>query len=160
MSIIDKAQFKQGKDIEAWLDYYFTTQGWHITQTTPHEERVLHIGDRHFSRNGKRYTIEYKSGIQSYYTGNIFLETVSVDTQQIPGWVYTCQADYLFYAALLNEVILIFKPSHLRSKIHSLKKQFREVKTSHQQNDGYNTHGLLIPLDYGIQYLADKVIRL
>ena len=160
MSITNKTQFRQGKDVETWLDGYFTALGWRVEQTTPHEERVLCIGDRRFSRDRRVLTIEYKSGIQTGATGNIFLETVSVDTKQVPGWVYTCQADYIFYAALLNDVILIFKPANLRAVIDALKAQFREVATSHQQNDGYNTHGVIVPLEYAKEHLADKVIQL
>jgi hypothetical protein len=158
MTFTDKDQFKNGKDVEAWLDSFFRSRGWIITQTTPHEERVLCLGDRHFIKERITLLIEYKSGIQTCYTGNIFLETVSVDTQNKPGWVFTCRADYIFYAALLNGEILIFTPDHLRESIPELRRLFREVKTAHNQNDGYNTHGLIVPLRYAEEHLALKII--
>ena len=78
------------------LDHFFSEKGFHIQNTTPHEERVLCLGDRWFtSPRGQRFSVEYKSGIQTFYTGNMFLETISVDMSNKPGWVYTCQADQI-----------------------------------------------------------------
>lgn len=159
MKFTEQEQFKNGKSVEAWLDAFFRKRGWVITQTTPYQERVLCLGDRRFVRGDVAYWIEYKSGIQTYYTGNIFLETVSVDTQGNPGWVLTCQADYIFYAALLNAEILIFAPAQLREKIPELKRLFREVQT-HTQNAAYHTHGLIVPLSYAEKHLALKILTI
>lgn len=131
-----------------------------IRTATSHEERDLCLGDRRFTKDRTVYWIEYKSGIQTFYSGNIFLETISVDSQDKPGWVYTCRADFIFYAALLNGKILVFEPEYLRAVVEQLKKQFREVRTSHGQNDGYDTHGLLVPLAYAEGRLARQVIVL
>lgn len=153
-------QFKSGAEVADFLDRYFSARGWDIRPTTPHEERSLCLGDRHYRKDDEAYTVEYKSGIQTFYTGNIFLETVSVDTEDKPGWVYTCQADFIFYGALLNDRILIFKPSILRNQIDFLKQRFKEVSTRNGQNEGYNTHGLIVPLAYAEQHIASKVITL
>lgn len=160
MRLVDTSQFKHGKDVEAYLDAFFRARGWTIWQTTPYEERVLCIGDRHYQKDGVTLRIEYKSGIQSGFSGNIFLEILSVDRQGVPGWVYTCKADFIFYAALLNHKILIFKPQALRECIEYLKAMFSQNRTRHQQNAGYNTHGVLVPLDYAENCLAVRVIRL
>lgn len=160
MTILNSDQFKSGKDVEAWLDKYFRLRGWEIVEATPYEERVQHLGDRRFRKDGRAFWIEYKSGIQTFYSGNLFLETVSVDTFNKPGWVYTCRADYLFYACLLNGVILVFSPARLRRHIETLKARFREVATSHHQNATYNTRGVLVPLAYAEERLAEKVISL
>ena len=160
MTILNSDQFKNGKDVEAWLDKYFSLRGWEIAQTSPYEERVLHLGDRRFRKDGQAYLIEYKSGIQTFYTRNIFLETISVDSNQTPGWVYTCRADFIMYAALLNNKILVFRPEKLRQQMERLKVRYPEVATRHHQNDGYNTHGLLVPFEYAEARLAEKVIAL
>lgn len=156
----DKQQFKTGKEVEAYLDGYFSQRGWLIKQTTDHEERVLCLGDRHYWLAGAHYHIEYKSGIQTFYTGNVFLETISVDTLAKPGWVYTCRADFIFYATLLNGEILIMKPTKLRAEIEGLKTKFRQVRTCKGQNETYNTHGVLVPLAYAEKYLTAKIIYL
>lgn len=160
MAITNKEQFKNGKNVEAWLDDFFQRRGWYITVATKHEERVLCLGDRRFKKIGYDLWIEYKSGIQTFYSGNIFLETVSVDSENKPGWVYTCKADYIFYATLLNHKILVFTPTKLRSEIEYLKSVFPTRPTKHHQNDGYNTHGVIIPLDYAEKNLTEKIIDL
>lgn len=154
------SQFISGLSVADFLDDYFTARGWAITPTTPHEERKLCLGDRHFKRDRQHLLIEYKSGLQTAKTGNVFLETISVDSKNVPGWVYTCAADYLFYGALLNKKILIFVPDKLRATIETLKTQFRTVKTGKHQNKGYDTHGVIVPLAYAEQNLAEKTIQL
>lgn len=152
-------QFKRGMSVEAWLDKFFAGRGYAIRRTTAHQERRLHLGDRIFTKGGHSHFVEYKSGIQTYYTGNVFLETISVDRDNVPGWVYSSRADHVIYAALLNGRILIFHPARLRGVIEVLKRQFREVKTSYGQNRGYNTYGVIVPLAYAVEHLVDKVIE-
>lgn len=160
-TITNTPQFFTGKRVEQILDNYFRRGGFIIEPTSRLEEQVLCLGDRRFtSTTGESFYVEYKSGIQTFYTGNIFLETVSVDSVNKPGWVYTCQAELIFYAALLNQKILIFDPATLRAEIEALKARFGEVKTSKNQNRGYNTHGVLVPLDYAEKHLAKLIIRL
>lgn len=157
--LIDTPQFKSGDDVAQFLDQFFGTK-YTIQPTSPHMERVSCLGDRIFTnkKTGKKFFIEYKSGIQTHYTHNIFLETVSVDTPCKPGWVYTCRADYIFYAALLDHRILVFRPGKLRAEIAELKIKFREVKTGKGQNETYNTHGLIVPLDYAEKHLTEQII--
>lgn len=151
-------QWNSGSDVADFLDAYFRAQGWQIDRTTETEERIQCLGDRHFRKPDKHLYVEYKSGLQTAYTGNVFLETVSVDSQQKPGWVYTCQADYLMYAILPKSKILLFVPRELRERMEDLKARFREVPTGKGQNVGYKTWGLIVPLDYVEQHVAHKVI--
>lgn len=153
-------QWHSGSSVADFLDKFFRGRGWVIEGTTPHEERVLCIGDKKFRRDGKLYNVEYKSGIQTFYTGNVFLETVSVDSENKPGWVYTCKADFIAYGALLNGKILIFLPSKLRDCIEGLKTKFPTKKTNKGQNTGYDTHGVIVPLAYAEKHLAAKVLRI
>lgn len=159
MGFLDTAQWKSGTDVADFLDEYFRNRGWRIEPTTPHEERVLCLGDRHFYQKDTHWHVEYKSGIQTYYTGNVFLETISVDSANKRGWVYTCKADYLLYATLLNRKILIFLPERLRYEIDGLQARFRTVKTGKNQNSGYDTHGVIVPLAHA-ETLAAKVLDL
>lgn len=161
VNLINTVQFTNGKAVESFLDEFFGGRGYSIRQTTPHEERVLCLGDREFRGDGFHFYVEYKSGIQTFYTGNVFLETISVDTgNKKPGWVYTCRADFVYYACLLNGKILVFLPDDLRAVIETLKLSFREVPTGKGQNQGYNTHGLIVPLAYAEKSLAKEIIRL
>lgn len=153
------AQFKSGQDVADFLDAYYRERGWVITPTTPHEERTLCLGDRHYRQGDTHWLVEYKSGLQTFQTGNVFLETVSVDSVGKAGWVYTCKADYIMYGCLLNDKILIFLPERLRFEIDGLKAKYPTKKTGKQQNNGYDTHGVIVPLAAAEQ-LAAKVIRL
>lgn len=153
----ESSQFKRGMAVEAFLDNYFGDE-FDIVRTTKHQERVLCLGDRIFKKGAETFFVEYKSGIQTHFTGNVFFETISVDNPCKPGWVYTCQADWLLYAALLDRMILIFKPDLLRKRIAELKTRFPEKPTSNGQNRGYDTHGVVIPLGYA-KTLACKIIE-
>lgn len=156
-NLTETDQFKNGKEVEAWLDVYFGKQ-FSIWQTTSSEERGLCLGDRKFSKDGKIFYVEYKSGLQTFFTGNVFLEIISNDATCAPGWVYTCQAKFLLYAALYNYKILVFSPERLRVEIASLKAKFPIGKTDIQNS--YHTHGVLVPLDYAEKNLSKRVITL
>ena len=158
MRLTDREQFKVGKESEAFLDRFFRERGFWIEILSDYEERVLHLGDRRFYKDGQSYCVEYKFDDKTYKTNNIFLETISVDTQGTPGWVYTCRADYIFYVA--NGKVLIFRPVFLRSKIETLKRLFRTVKTHSNLNTGYNTHGVLVRLIFAEVFLAERVIKI
>lgn len=153
-------QWKSGSNVADFLDAYFSAQGWQITPTSRHEERDLCLGDRHFRRADKHLLIEYKSGLQTAQTGNVFLETVSVDSQNLAGWVFTCQADWILYAALGNDKLLFFRPANLRNGIVWLQATFPTKKTGKRQNANYDTHGVIVPLAYAEQHLASKVVVL
>ena len=158
--LIKTPQWKSGQDVEKFLDEYYSSRGFSIERLSDAEERQQHLGDRRFIRDGQAFLVEYKSGLQTSYTGNIFLETISVDTANIPGWVYTCQADYIFYACLPLGKILIFIPDDLRARIEGLKNKFKTVSTSKGQNVGYKTWGVIIPLEYAETELAHKIVYL
>ncbi len=156
MSMTDSSEFAHGKAVETILDVWFSYQKWDITPTTAHEERVLCLGDRRFSRNGETLLVEYKADLKTILTGNIFLETVSVDTANKQGWVYSCKAHYILYACLFNNKILVFRPQRLRDNIENLKAKFPTKGTN--RNANYTTSGVIVPLKYAIDHLAEKVI--
>lgn len=137
-------QFTRGKLVEKLLDLYLN-QWFDITKTTDYQERVACLGDRKFKLgDGCRY-VEYKSGIQTSITGNLFLETVSVDAAEKPGWVITCQADWLIYALVFEYELLFFKPDRLRGFLPALKQRYQEKPTANKQNPNYKTWGLIVP---------------
>jgi hypothetical protein len=155
-------QFVQGKNVEAYLDEIFRRKGFQIRQTTQEEERKLCLGDRQFSKNGCTFFVEYKSGLQTHYTHNVFIETISVDDPDHfrSGWLFTCMAKYIIYATILDGCLLVFRPSDLRNSIDIFRSRFKEVPTSNHQNKGYNTHGFLVPFDWAKKNLVYQVIQL
>lgn len=151
-------QFKVGKSGEYELDRFFARYGWSISPTTPDQERRLCLGDRVFIRHEGTFYIEYKYDMWTLRSGNIFLETISVDTSGKKGWLFTCQADYIFYAAPGHKVIMTFRPTVLRENAAYLQRTFKTVSTAPQLNVGYKTHGILVPIEYAKSKLAGRVL--
>lgn len=157
-SLVASSQFKRGMEAENYLDQYFGTQ-FEITRTTSYQERSLCLGDRIYKNAAGSFFVEYKSDTRAHVTGNVFFETISVDNPCKPGWVYTCQSDYILYAILLSKTILIFKPPVLRKNIAEMKAKFREGAASKDQGEDYKTYGVIVPLHYA-KTLAAKIILL
>lgn len=164
MHLTKSAQFQRGKAVEHMLDTFFRDHGYTVEELTQREERVLHLGDRRMTRSGKATLIEYKSGIQTMATGNVFLETISVDRDRTPGWVYTCRADFIVYAVPHDDDLaiwrlLFFKPERLRERIEVLKASYGVRKTGKGQNATYNTHGVAVPVAVAEKDLASKIVE-
>ena len=134
-------QLTQGADGEQLLDRYFAT--WFTIRHATRLEQRQGI-DRIFSRQGATYKIEYKSDARANATGNAFIETVSVDTAGKRGWAYTSEADYLLYYVPGAEVVYIVPFLTLRQHLTQWAQQY---PTRQIPNQGYHTHGLLVPLD-------------
>lgn len=137
-------QLAQGAEGEAWLDAFFSR--WFIvTPVSPASQR--RGIDRSFTdkKNGRTFTVEYKADRRAGQTGNAFIETISVDAPTVrQGWAYTCQADYLVYFCSSPETIYIIPPAVLRSAIDDWLARYPKRVIP---NRGYNTHGVLVPLD-------------
>ncbi len=89
-------------------------------------------------------TVEYKADMLAGKTGNAFVETVSVSTTKKPGWAVASQAKYLVYLVTEPETIYFVAMAALRARLPVWKRLYREAAA---QNDGYETRGLLVPLD-------------
>ena len=89
-------QLAQGESGEARLDRFFST--WFQIQPATPEEQRQGI-DRWFSdrRRPRTLAVEYKTDHTAARTGNAFIETISVDSEQKAGWAFTSQADLLLY---------------------------------------------------------------
>lgn len=125
------------------LDRYFA-RWYRILAATPDEQREGI--DRWFYalRRPRSFAIEYKTDWTASRTGNAFIETVSVDTRDRAGWAYTSAADLLLYYLPGRASIYVLALTALRYRLPFWTQQYpiREIP-----NDGYHTHGLLVPLD-------------
>ena len=135
-------QLEQGEQGEAFLDRYFA-RWFHISHATPGEQRQGI--DRWFYalRRPRSFAVEYKTDWTAGRTGNAFIETVSVDTRDRAGWAYTSAADRLLYYLPGRAAIYVLTLTALRYRLPFWTQQYplREIP-----NDGYHTHGLLVPL--------------
>jgi hypothetical protein len=133
---------------EAWedrLDAFFLERFPVRILRASREEQRKGIDRLFVSRiSGAIDTVEYKADTLAGRTGNAFVETVSVSSTGRPGWALASQAKYLVYLVTEPETIYFVAMAALRAKLPVWKRLYREAAA---QNDGYETRGLLVPLD-------------
>lgn len=136
-------QLAQGEGAEARLDRHFAARC--IIQSATRAQQRMGI-DRLFTHRQTEitYTIEYKTDWTAGRTGNAFIETVSVDREQIPGWAYTAQAEWLVYFVPVHLQIYLIAFADLRTQLPVWLVSCKAAPPI--PNAGYNTLGILVPL--------------
>lgn len=136
-------QLSKGEAAELLLDNHFSDR-FQIQPATRAQQRQGI--DRIFTLRAteKSYLIEYKTDWTAGRTGNAFIETVSVDTMNVLGWVYTSQAEWLLYYIPTTKKIYIIRFTSLRDELDLWIDQFGPEKAI--PNDGYFTRGIVVPL--------------
>lgn len=137
-------QLAIGEAAERRLDEHFRQFPVEIRPATAEQQRQGI--DRVFidKATGERTLMEYKADGRAAETGNAFVETISVDARGNPGWAETSQADYLAYLVVGPPECIYMIPM-LRLKAQ-LRRWQQSCRTAQARNDGYQTHGLLVPL--------------
>jgi hypothetical protein len=143
-------QQAQGEAGEAVLDRFFSR--WYRILPAGRAQQRRGI-DRVFVAGQRRLAVEYKSDSTAAKTGNAFVETVSVDTSRTPGWAYTSQADFLVYFIPPDGLVYVVQLATLR---RALPGWLRRYPVRAIPNEGYHTHGVLVPLDE-FERLAQRV---
>lgn len=134
-------QLTIGETFEQVLDEHFRLR--YFVHPVARDEQRQGI-DRWFaSLDGGKISVEYKSDSRAHQTGNAFIETVSVDTRDIPGWVYTSKADVLVYYLPVPRTYYMIDFVALREQLPAWEQRYRQVKV---KNSDYYTMGLLVPL--------------
>jgi hypothetical protein len=148
-------QLRKGEAAEQYLDSFFLHQ-FAIQPATPEEQRQGI--DRRFTRlsDGREFKIEYKADKTAAKTGNAFVETISVDTQNKPGWALTCQADFILYYIVGTRLLYILRPSDIQQRLEQWAAQYPE---RYIPNGAYHTVGLLVPL-HEFEQAAVRTIHL
>lgn len=134
-------QLKDGEEGELYLDKYF--REWFIV--TPVNMSLQRKGiDRTFLRksNSERITVEYKKDTKARQTNNLFIETVSIDNQDKPGWAVYSEADIL--VSYIPPMKIIITPmSIIKSHLRLWTDIYPEKVIP---NMGYNTLGICVPI--------------
>jgi hypothetical protein len=132
---------------ESELDKYFGV-AYHITKATREEERKGI--DRYFEHvnTGVCYSVEYKTDHKAAETGNVFIETKSVDTANKAGWAYTSLAQVLIYFVPAFERAYRTDMTAIK-RILSTWSSYPEGRAWNAGRNGevYRTWGRLVPLD-------------
>jgi hypothetical protein len=138
-----RQQLAKGEAAERYLDTLFRNQ-FAIRRATREEQR--RGIDRVFTRyaDQKQFKIEYKADKTAATTGNAFVETISVDTANKPGWAHSCQSDYIFYYIVGTGPVYILRPCDIQKRLKRWTEQYQERRIP---NGRYHTVGLLVPLD-------------
>jgi hypothetical protein len=135
------AKFAEGKIYEVEQDKLY--RKWFDIQpvTLPEDRKGK---DRRFSARAcaLSFSVEYKGDDKSTSTGNLFIEVISVDTEGVPGWALTCEADYLsFYVPQERLAYWLHVPT-LKAWLPYWLMKYGIGKAP---NDGYHTHGVKVP---------------
>lgn len=123
-----------------------------LAYKTHYHKSLEKVGiDRIWEKDGHYWSVEYKTDQKTATTGNVFIETVSVDMANKPGWAISSKAEILVYfmPGLFGADIasLVFM-SNLRAQIETWKRTFRTVGVANSGMFGgyYTTYGVLVPL--------------
>lgn len=135
-------QLTAGAKGERRLDAFF--QRWFTIRPATMEQQRQGIDRVYTRRNDQRvFTVEYKTDSTAGKTGNAFVETISVDTDNKPGWAITSQAQVLVYYIPDTGIIYVIDFARIR---HHLPRWQQQYPHRAIPNRGYHTHGHLVPL--------------
>lgn len=135
-------KLRQGQAVERELDEHFRDK-YSIRKASMDEQR---IGiDRVFvdRETMEAFRVEYKADYRAVETGNVFVETVSVDSRGVRGWAYTSEADWLVYALPQLRRYLLVRVVELREALPNWIQRYPQGKA---RNRTYTTHGVLVPI--------------
>jgi hypothetical protein len=133
-----------GQSYEQVLDKAFSSE--YVLEPATRDEQRQGIDRIFYSADGGQISVEYKADLKAARTGNAFIETFSVDTKNIKGWAYTSKADVLAYYIPALGLCHLIDFVDLRSCLKDWRTKYRTIRTSPELNEGYRTHGLLVPL--------------
>lgn len=134
--------FALSKGDEAEVDAYFG-RWFSIEQATREQERCG-IDRIWTDRKGRVFAVEYKADRRAAETGNLFIETESVDTARTPGWALTCQAQLVVVYVPGRREVFVLDTLRLKAALPDWMERFPRVEAV---NRGYSTWGHAVPMD-------------
>jgi len=139
-----KVQLEKEKQHNKFLDKFFAR--WFEIELCDWSFQKIGV-DRIFvdKETRMKYTVEYKSDEKASKTNNLFCETVSVDNESIPGWVYTSIAQLLVYYIPPSKTIYVISMVSLKQKIRGMDFPTRIIPNQDKGRQ-WNTIGQIIPL--------------
>jgi hypothetical protein len=115
-------------------------------------DKILHF------RSGKTVTIDEKKRRVAY--DDILLELISVVEKNRPGWLFTCQCDYIVYAIMPRQTVYLLPTLLLKTawtKYHA--EWLSAFKTINAWNNGYSTRSIIIPSDVLLKALSEEMVQ-
>lgn len=147
MHTFDKS-FEKARLYEAELDKFFDG-AYRLEHATMEQERsgIDRIFENRRSR--VRYSVEYKTDHQAHETGNVFIETMSVDSADKKGWAFTSVSQVLVYFIPKLEYAMRADMLDVKRRLPEWIHRYREVPATNKSRGGefYRTLGRLVPVD-------------
>jgi len=121
------------------------------------EEQIRWGIDRIFySKAGNVFSLEYKTDLKAYSTGNFFIETISSDTPLTRGWALKTLAQHILFYVPQEEKVWAVSAWHLKQKLKDWEEKYEEGICC---NETYNTKGLKVPRKE-IEDMADYSLKI
>ena len=137
-----KEKLAFGQNGEKVIEEYFESQGY---ATAPGNQAAGY--DLMISKGGCTQRVEAKTDFLCQKYGNLIFETISVEKDGVimkDGWAKTSEADYLAWLLFHKRELWIFDFDDIRRLLPEWERKF--PRTRPIPNDGYNTHGIKVPL--------------
>ena len=135
-------QLSIGEQYENELDNYFS-QWFYVSPVDMQFQRAGIDRTWESKENKFVYSVEYKADERASQTGNAFVETVSVDIDDKPGWAYSSCSQILVYYLPIDKKVYIASVIQLKFSVP----KWRELcSVKDVQNNGYVTKGVIVPL--------------
>lgn len=151
-------QLSQSRVRDSEIDKHFA-DSWQIEPVGRLFEKVGIDRIWTHKATGRRWSVEYKHDTLAHKTGNIFVETTSVDTADKKGWAYTSTAQLLVYYVVEGEYAFVLRMHEIWRRLPGWE-QFYEAKhatTSDENGQSYKTWGVLIPIQT-FRAASEKVV--
>lgn len=155
--------FSEDEKFEPFWDavyrYHFGADGlaWHTRNCKDNAaqrrgvDRLLYFGNDRFLRIDEK--------VDTWPRRNFFLEYLSVDTTQAPGWIEKDLAcDYIAYGFVNENWCDLLPWPALRRAWKMNGRLWRQTYRCREiQNDGYKTHGVTVPCEIVWQAVANAL---
>ncbi len=141
-----KTQLDRGVEAEKLVADYLDRMGFYVEEAKDMALQRKGIDYFVVSPTGVLMSVEIKTDFRAAETGNVFLETVSVEKYGIVdklGWIYTSAAQVLVYYVTGLEEIYFVDMTAFKMKVADFKEWYREVEI---KNKTYVGRGLVMPL--------------
>lgn len=145
-------QFDKGQKVEESIFNHLRGRGWQVVPSIydPMRKVGQRLGfDATIAKTPHRFKLEIKADFASAKTKNFFIETVSVDKINAPGWAISSRADII--ALVIPDARRIFLASlkWLRSQLGRWA-EICKTKKCHNKNSDWRgeffSEGLLVPV--------------
>ena len=147
-----ETQFDKGAAVESLVFSALERNGWQVTPSifSQTQKTGQRLGfDAIIQKPPHQLTIEIKADYAAEKTGNLFIETVSVDKYNTPGWAYSSQAQILVTVLPIQRCIILSSMGWLRGKLEEWESRCRKRKCHNKNPDWhgeFNSEGLLVPI--------------